>query len=208
MTRIANKRRAVQQQASRGAGRGDAGAHPRRDRCRSWHAGVASLSIPAVAREAGVSVPTVYRHFAHEARTPRGDLPARRCGGPAIDELAAPALDLDELGTGARVLRRTWIRSTTWRARPWPARGRGRGAAGQHAESAGGVPRGRRFDRAQARRTPIGTGSRVSWWSSPRRRRCACGATISACRSTRRPKTIDWVVQRGHRRRDTERSGR
>src|SRR5688572_15008779 len=26
--------------------------------------GVASLSIPAVAREAGVSVPTVYRHFA------------------------------------------------------------------------------------------------------------------------------------------------
>ena len=26
--------------------------------------GVASVSIPAVAREAGVSVPTVYRHFA------------------------------------------------------------------------------------------------------------------------------------------------
>ena len=25
--------------------------------------GLASLSIPAVAREAGVSVPTVYRHF-------------------------------------------------------------------------------------------------------------------------------------------------
>src|SRR5687767_3207019 len=27
-------------------------------------AGIASLSIPAVAREAGVSIPTIYRHFA------------------------------------------------------------------------------------------------------------------------------------------------
>jgi AcrR family transcriptional regulator len=34
---------------------------------RVMHTGVASLSVPAVAREAGVSVPTVYRHFGTKA---------------------------------------------------------------------------------------------------------------------------------------------
>ena len=34
---------------------------------RVMHMGVASLSVPAVAREAGVSVPTVYRHFGTKA---------------------------------------------------------------------------------------------------------------------------------------------
>lgn len=64
--------------------------------------GVASVSIPAVAREAGVSVPTVYRHFG----TKRGLLAAvfphivRRAG---LDELVPPR-SIDELGHGVRAL--------------------------------------------------------------------------------------------------------
>jgi AcrR family transcriptional regulator len=64
--------------------------------------GVASVSIPAVAREAGVSVPTVYRHF----RTKRDLLAAvfphvvRRAG---LDELVPPR-SIDELGNGVRAL--------------------------------------------------------------------------------------------------------
>jgi AcrR family transcriptional regulator len=64
--------------------------------------GVASVSIPAVAREAGVSVPTVYRHFGT-----KGDLLAAvfphvvsRAG---LDELAPPR-SIDELGHGVRAL--------------------------------------------------------------------------------------------------------
>jgi AcrR family transcriptional regulator len=64
--------------------------------------GVATVSIPAVAREAGVSVPTVYRHF----RTKRDLLAAvfphvvRRAG---LDELVPPR-SIDELGRGVRAL--------------------------------------------------------------------------------------------------------
>ena len=51
--------------------------------------GVASLSIPAVARDAGVSVPTVYRHFATKADLLRELYPhaARRSG---LDGLPDP----------------------------------------------------------------------------------------------------------------------
>ena len=64
--------------------------------------GVASVSIPSVAREAGVSVPTVYRHFG----TKRGLLAAvfphvvRRAG---LDELVPPR-SIDELGHSVRAL--------------------------------------------------------------------------------------------------------
>ncbi|MGQ0606873.1 MAG: TetR/AcrR family transcriptional regulator [Chloroflexota bacterium] len=64
--------------------------------------GVATVSIPAVAREAGVSVPTVYRHFGT-----KGDLLAavfphvlRRAG---LDDLVPPR-SIDELGPGVRAL--------------------------------------------------------------------------------------------------------
>ena len=62
--------------------------------------GIAYLSIPAVAREAGVSVPTIYRHFA----TKRDLLAAvhphsmRRAG---LDELVIPR-SMDELRAGLR----------------------------------------------------------------------------------------------------------
>jgi AcrR family transcriptional regulator len=51
--------------------------------------GVASLSIPAVAREGGVSVPTVYRHFGTKAELLAAMYPhaARRSG---LDRLALP----------------------------------------------------------------------------------------------------------------------
>jgi len=51
--------------------------------------GVASLSIPAVAREAGVSVPTVYRHFGTKADLLAAMYPhaARRSG---LDKLPLP----------------------------------------------------------------------------------------------------------------------
>lgn len=64
--------------------------------------GIASVSIPAVAREAGVSVPTVYRHFGT-----KGDLLAavyphllRRAG---MDEPEVPR-SLDELRDGVRAV--------------------------------------------------------------------------------------------------------
>jgi AcrR family transcriptional regulator len=64
--------------------------------------GVASLSIPAVAREAGVSVPTVYRHFGTKRDLLAAVFPhvVRRAG---LDELVPPR-SIDELGNGVRAL--------------------------------------------------------------------------------------------------------
>lgn len=57
--------------------------------------GLASLSVPAVAREAGVSVPTVYRHFRTKRELLAAVYPhaARRAG---VDAIADPR-SLDEL---------------------------------------------------------------------------------------------------------------
>lgn len=64
--------------------------------------GVASVSIPAVAREAGVSVPTVYRHFGTKRELLAAVFPhlVRRAG---LDELVPPR-SMDELGHGVRAL--------------------------------------------------------------------------------------------------------
>ncbi len=64
--------------------------------------GVASVSIPAVAREAGVSVPTVYRHFGTKRNLLAAVFPhvLRRAG---LDDLAPPR-SIDELGNGVRAL--------------------------------------------------------------------------------------------------------
>jgi AcrR family transcriptional regulator len=64
--------------------------------------GVASVSIPAVAREAGVSVPTVYRHFGTKRNLLAAVFPhvVRRAG---IGELVTPR-SIDELGHGVRAL--------------------------------------------------------------------------------------------------------
>ena len=64
--------------------------------------GVASVSIPAVAREAGVSVPTVYRHFGTKSDLLAAVFPhvMRRAG---LDEVVPPR-SIDELGQGVRAL--------------------------------------------------------------------------------------------------------
>jgi len=64
--------------------------------------GVASVSIPAVAREAGVSVPTVYRHFGTKRDLLAAVFPhvVRRAG---LDELVPPR-SIDDLGRGVRAL--------------------------------------------------------------------------------------------------------
>jgi AcrR family transcriptional regulator len=64
--------------------------------------GVASVSIPAVAREAGVSVPTVYRHFGTKRDLLAAVFPhvVRRAG---LDELVPPR-SIEELGQGVRAL--------------------------------------------------------------------------------------------------------
>ncbi len=64
--------------------------------------GVASVSIPAVAREAGVSVPTIYRHFGSKRDLLAAVFPhvLRRAG---LDELVPPR-SIDELGHGVRAL--------------------------------------------------------------------------------------------------------
>jgi AcrR family transcriptional regulator len=60
------------------------------------------VSIPAVAREAGVSVPTVYRHFGTKRDLLAAVFPhvMRRAG---LDELVPPR-SIDELGRGVRAL--------------------------------------------------------------------------------------------------------
>lgn len=64
--------------------------------------GLASLSIPAVAREAGVSVPTIYRHFRTKRELLAAVYPhaARRAG---LDAIADPR-SLDELRPMIRAL--------------------------------------------------------------------------------------------------------
>jgi AcrR family transcriptional regulator len=64
--------------------------------------GVPFVSIPAVAREAGVSVPTVYRHFRAKRDLLAAVFPhvVRRAG---LDELVPPR-SIDELGRGVRAL--------------------------------------------------------------------------------------------------------
>jgi AcrR family transcriptional regulator len=63
-------------------------------------AGIASVSVPAVAREAGVSVATVYRHFHTKAELLAAIYPhaAARTG---LDQLPDPT-SLDDLRTGIR----------------------------------------------------------------------------------------------------------
>lgn len=64
--------------------------------------GVASVSIPAVAREAGVSVPTVYRHFGTKRDLLAAVFPhVVRVAG--LDELEPPR-SIDEIGNGVRAL--------------------------------------------------------------------------------------------------------
>lgn len=62
--------------------------------------GIASLSVPAVAREAGVSTPTVYRHFGTKRGLVAAVYPhaARRAG---LDQLVPPT-NLAELREGVR----------------------------------------------------------------------------------------------------------
>lgn len=64
--------------------------------------GTASVSIPAVAREAGVSVPTVYRHFGTKHDLFEAVYPhvVRRAG---LDALVAPR-SMDELRNGVRAI--------------------------------------------------------------------------------------------------------
>ncbi len=64
--------------------------------------GIASLSVPAIAREAGVSVPTVYRHFGTKNDLILAVYPhlVRRAG---LNQLAPPR-SMDELRDGLRAL--------------------------------------------------------------------------------------------------------
>lgn len=80
-------------------------AHQTRDRIldatvRVMARGLASVSIPAVAREAGVSVPTVYRHFGSKAELLAALYPhaVRRAG---LDRVAPPR-SIRELRQGVR----------------------------------------------------------------------------------------------------------
>ena len=62
--------------------------------------GLASVSVPAVAREAGVSIPTIYRHFGTKRDLLAAVYPhvVRRAG---LDELVMPR-SMDELRDGMR----------------------------------------------------------------------------------------------------------
>ena len=163
--------------------------------------GLASLSIPAVAREAGVSVPTVYRHFATKRRPPGGDLPARRAAG-RLRRACRPRLDRRASGRCARATSQRLDSLGRPGARGHGKPGRRRGA---------GTPACRIGSRC-IRRSPIRS-SRSSSEADQRpdraapggphvrHRRCACGATISALSVDEAADDVDWIVQARHRRR-------
>jgi AcrR family transcriptional regulator len=67
--------------------------------------GIAGLSVPAVAREAGVSVPTIYRHFGAKHGLFAAVYPhvARRAGLPRLEDLEGPR-SLDGLRDGLRAV--------------------------------------------------------------------------------------------------------
>lgn len=67
--------------------------------------GIAALSVPAVAREAGVSVPTIYRHFGSKRGLYAAVYPhvARRAGLPRPEDLEPPR-SLDRLRDGLRTV--------------------------------------------------------------------------------------------------------
>ncbi len=67
--------------------------------------GIAGLSVPAVAHEAGVSVPTVYRHFGTKQGLFAAVYPhvARRAGLPRLEDVEAPR-SLDGLRDGLRAV--------------------------------------------------------------------------------------------------------
>jgi AcrR family transcriptional regulator len=64
--------------------------------------GIAGLSVPAVASEAGVSVPTVYRHFGTKRDLLAAIFP-HIVGRAALDKLVAPR-SIDELRDGVSAL--------------------------------------------------------------------------------------------------------
>ena len=123
------------------------GPHPRRRRASDGRRH-RSVSIPAVAREAGVSVPTDLPSFRNEARPPRGGLPTRR--PPCRSRrLVVPALDGRASGRGARVLRAHSTRSATSHAPPWPAPRPTRCGGSACPDRLAMFRQGRRFDRAR-----------------------------------------------------------
>jgi AcrR family transcriptional regulator len=99
MTRIANAARQYHSQLR------EQNAGQTRDRIleatlRLMAGGLASISVPAIAREAGVSVPTVYRHFGTKGALLSALYPhfARRTG---LDAVSDPT-SLEELRGGIR----------------------------------------------------------------------------------------------------------
>jgi len=102
MTRIANDRRRPYESRLRTEQAEDTRARILDAAIRVMAAGVATVSVPAVAREAGVSVPTVYRHFGAKGELLAALYPhaERRAG---LDPLAVPR-SLDEVRDAVRAI--------------------------------------------------------------------------------------------------------
>ena len=100
MTRIANSRGRSYRSQLRAEQADETRARILDAAIRVMARGVASVSIPAVAREAGVSVPTIYRHFGtkHDLLAAVYPHSLRRAG---LHKVAAPR-SLDELREGVR----------------------------------------------------------------------------------------------------------
>ena len=112
----------IPQRAASGAGRGDTARGSSTRPVRVMATGLASLSVPAVAREAGVSVPTVYRHFGTKAELLAAMYPhaVRRAG---LDGVPDPARSCRASGRACA----TYLRAPRRPRRPgarglWPAR--------------------------------------------------------------------------------------
>jgi AcrR family transcriptional regulator len=102
MTRIANAPARTYSSELRAAQAGETRARILDATGRVMARGIASVSMPEVAREAGVSVPTVYRHFGSKEDLLAAVYPhvARRIG---LDKVPDP-LTLDDLRDGIRAV--------------------------------------------------------------------------------------------------------
>lgn len=100
MTRIANRERRAYGSPLRAQQAEETRGHILDATVRVMGRGVASLSIPDVAREAGVSVPTIYRHFGTKRDLLAAVYPhvVRRAG---LDQQVPPR-SLDNLRSGVR----------------------------------------------------------------------------------------------------------
>ena len=130
----------------------------------------------------------------HEATTCSRRCTRTSCGAAGLDQLPPPRSSASS-GRAARSTSRASTRSTTWRARPWPARPPTR--CGGRTCRAGSRGSARLADSIEPQAVDGRPGPAHAAARGPHRsrRRCACGAITSGSSVEEAADDIDWVVR-------------